>query len=59
MRTDGRRDIGRPRGAVLGPLGLLIAALATGFGMWHVLMREPAPTGEQLSRRHVSASHAH
>jgi hypothetical protein len=44
---------------VLGPLGLLIAALATGFGMWHVLMREPAPTGEQLSRRHVSASHAH
>ena len=54
MRTDGRRDLGRPRGAVLGPLGLLLAAVATGFGMWHVLMREPAePVGEQLSRHHV------
>lgn len=60
MRTDGRRR-GRPRGAVLGPLGLIIAAVATGFGMWHVLMREPVdPTGEQLSRQHVVApAHAH
>ena len=53
MRTDGR-ELGRPRGAVLGPLGLLLAALATGFGMWHVLTREPAaPRVERLSRHHV------
>ncbi len=53
MRTDGRREHRRPRGAVLGPLGLLLAALATGFGMWHVLTREPDPVGERLSRHHV------
>jgi hypothetical protein len=39
---------------VLGPLGLLLAALATGFGMWHVLTREPDPVREQLSRHHVA-----
>ncbi len=53
MRTEGRRR-GRPRGAVLGPLGLIIVAVATGFGMWHALMREPIdPAGQQLSRQHV------
>jgi hypothetical protein len=46
---------------VLGPLGLIIVAVATGFGMWHVLMREPVdPAGEQLSRQHVVVpAHAH
>jgi hypothetical protein len=54
MRTDGRRERRRPRGAVLGPLGLLLAAVATGFGMWHVLTREPVvPSVERLSRHHV------
>jgi hypothetical protein len=54
MRMDGRREHRRPRGAVLGPLGLLLAALATGFGMWHVLTREPEPVAELLSRHHVA-----
>ena len=60
MRTEGRRR-GRPRGAVLGPLGLIIVAVATGFGMWHVLMREPVePAGEPLSQQHaVVPAHAH
>jgi hypothetical protein len=40
MRTDGRRDAERPRGAVIGPLALLLAAAATGYGMWHALMQE-------------------
>ena len=39
MRTDGRRDAERPRGAVLGPLALLLAAAATGYGMWRALMQ--------------------
>ena len=46
MRMDGRRDAERPRGAVLGPLALLLAAAATGYGMWHALMEdgvEPTP----------------
>jgi len=46
MLTDGRRGAERPRGAVLGPLALLLAAAATGYGMWHVLMQdgvEPPP----------------
>jgi len=42
MRTDGRRDAERPRGAVLGPLALLLAAAATGYGMWHALMQDGA-----------------
>jgi len=42
MRTDGRRDAERPRGAVLGPLALLLAAAATGYGMWHALMKDGA-----------------
>jgi hypothetical protein len=42
MRTDGRRDAERPRGAVLGPLALLLAAAATGYGMWHALMQDEA-----------------
>ena len=45
MRTDAEREGGRPRGAVLWPLGLLLTAVAIGFGMWHALMRESdAPT---------------
>jgi hypothetical protein len=51
---DGRRDDRRPAGAVLGPLALLIAAAALGFGMWRVLMRDEPSTsldpGERLSR---------
>ena len=39
MRTDGRRDAERPRGAVLGPLALLLATAATGYGMWRALMQ--------------------
>jgi hypothetical protein len=42
MRTDGRREAERPRGAVLGPLALLLAAAATGYGMWHALMQDGA-----------------
>ena len=38
MRTD-RRDAERPRGAVLGPLALLLATAATGYGMWRALMQ--------------------
>lgn len=49
MRRHGRR-LRRPRGAVLGPLGLLLVAVVTGFGMWHVLMQDgPAPT-DRLTR---------
>ena len=53
MRTDGRRGFRRPRGAVLRPLGLLIAAVAGGFGMWHALMQdhESGRASRQLSRR--------
>jgi hypothetical protein len=40
MRMDGSRNGERPRGAVLGPLTLLLAAAATGYGMWHALMRD-------------------
>jgi hypothetical protein len=36
MRTDGRELRDRAV-AVLGPLGLLLSAVVTGFGMWHVL----------------------
>jgi hypothetical protein len=52
MRTDGRRGFRRPRGAVLRPLGLLIAAVAGGFGMWHALMQDRGPGhASRLSRR--------
>jgi hypothetical protein len=52
MRADGRRNMKRPRGAVLRPLGILIAAAASGFGMWHALMQDGAgPNATQLSRR--------
>lgn len=47
MRTEGSRELRRPRGVVLRPLGLLLAAIATGLGMWHVLMRD----GGRLDRR--------
>jgi hypothetical protein len=37
---------------VLRPLGLLLAAAASGFGMWHALMQDGVtPAGAQLSRR--------
>jgi hypothetical protein len=38
---------------VLRPLGLLIAAVAGGFGMWHALMQdhESGRASRQLSRR--------
>ena len=55
MRTDERRDMRRPRGAVLRPLGLLIAAIATGVGMWRVLMRDDGPPDAQLSRYDAAA----
>lgn len=51
MRMDGRREVRRPRGAVLRPLGLLLAAAVTGFGMWHALMHDERPAvGTRLSR---------
>ena len=43
MGADGRRDE-RPRGAVLGPLVLLLAAAVTGYGMWHALMQNSLET---------------
>jgi hypothetical protein len=43
-RMDGGVDLQRPRGAVLRPLGLLLAAVLTGFGMWHVLMQDGIAT---------------
>ena len=56
MWTDGGLEVERPRGAVLGPLAFLLAAAATGFGMWHALMREDvAPPTGQLSRVDRSA----
>ena len=58
MRTDGRRNDGRPRGAVLRPLVLLIAAVMTGFGMWHALTRDDhpsAPAASHLSRQERTA----
>ena len=39
MRTEAR-ELRRPLGAVLRPLGLLAAAVVIGFGMWRVLMRD-------------------
>ncbi|HXJ32764.1 MAG TPA: hypothetical protein VMS22_01890 [Candidatus Eisenbacteria bacterium] len=60
-RDDGRAAGGRPRGAILRPLVLLIAAVATGFGMWRVLMNdEPVrpPTGEQISKHDQHALNA-
>ena len=55
MRTDVRRDMRRPRGAVLRPLGLLIAAIASGVGMWRVLMRDDGPPPAQLTRNDAPA----
>ena len=50
MRTDGR-ELRRPLGAVLGPLGLLLIAAATGFGMWYALMQDGgAPPDTRLTR---------
>ena len=52
MRTDGGRRRQRPRGAVIGPVGLLLAAAITGFGMWHALMHDGgAPKAPRLSRQ--------
>lgn len=42
MRTGAGEESGRPRGAVLWPLGLLLTAVACGFGMWHALTRADA-----------------
>jgi ABC-type Zn2+ transport system substrate-binding protein/surface adhesin len=50
MRMDERPAMRRPRGAVLRPLGLLIAAIASGVGMWRVLMRDDGSPAAQLSR---------
>jgi len=37
---------------VIGPLGLLLAAAITGFGMWHALTHDgEAPKAERLSRQ--------
>ena len=40
MRTDGRRELRRPVGALLRPLGFLVFAIAGGFGMWHALVED-------------------
>ena len=56
MLTDGR-GAERPRGAVLGPLALLLAAAATGYGMWRALMQNSlesaAPVAHVVSDRLV------
>lgn len=51
MRTDGPGELRRPAGAVLRPLALLVAAVASGLGMWHVLMQDGA--AHSRSSRHV------
>jgi hypothetical protein len=57
MRTDGGRVLGRPRGAVLRPLGLLLVAALTGFGMWHVLVHDGlGPDDGRLTRHHQARS---
>jgi hypothetical protein len=53
MRMDGR-ELRRPRGAVLGPLGLLLIAVVTGFGMWRVLMRDGGGSTDARLTRHES-----
>jgi hypothetical protein len=50
MGTDSGRGGGRPRGAVLWPLGLLLTAVASGFGMWHALMRDGSASGSAYVR---------
>jgi len=50
MRTEGRRAMRRPRGAVLRPLGLLLAAAVTGLGMWHALMQDRPRGAGSLDR---------
>jgi hypothetical protein len=63
MRTDGRMEAARPRGAVLGPLALLLAAAATGYGMWHALMQDgvdptpPVAHGELNDRLVQDSTH--
>jgi hypothetical protein len=52
MRMDGRREVRRPRSAVLRPLGLLVAAAVTGFGMWHALMHDDRPAGGARLSQH-------
>jgi hypothetical protein len=59
MRMDGR-EIGRPRGAVLGPLGLLLAAVMSAFGLWHALTNDRVSAGdERLSHLQSRAGHSH
>jgi hypothetical protein len=49
MRMEGR-ELERPRGAVLGPLGLLLAAAMSAFGLWHALTTDPdTASDERLS----------
>jgi len=58
MGRDGRPAERRPRGAVLRPLALLLAAAVSGFGMWRALMRDDPPTpttGERISRHDAQA----
>ena len=50
MRTGAGEESGRPRGAVLWPLGLLLTAVASGFGMWHALMRVDAAPSSAYDR---------
>lgn len=59
MRMDGGRRRQRPRGAVIGPLGLLLAAVATGFGMWHALMHEDRPAQTERLSRQDHQTHDH
>jgi hypothetical protein len=56
-RMDGGVELQRPRGAVLRPLGLLVAAVLTGLGMWHVLMQDGVATraGHRGSGREAPA----
>ena len=58
MGADGRRDE-RPRGAVLGPLALLLAAAATGYGMWHALMQNSLETAEPVTAARLVQGPSH
>jgi len=49
MRTDAR-ELRRPVGAVLRPLGLLAAAIVIGLGMWQVLTWDDGRRGARHDR---------
>ncbi len=51
MRREGSRTVRRPRAVVLGPVAVLVAAVASGLGMWHVLMQDGSASSDRLARQ--------